>query len=238
MGYAITERALVFGGDTMTATDIAVRLGMASVGDPSLVADISQDVAERAMAVMRAMVEDAIDVMKVSSDPIDVVLVGGGAIVLPLLFPVDPLAFACVIIRLDDTLTGRLGRVFETLRVNDTSGVPVWIQIRNHMIFLIRSGHLRPGDTLPTVRELAIQLGVNYNTIHKVYQDLETDGLILSGRGKRSTIAEIDREALSLPDSPVDVVIEELVRVIRETGVSRADAMARIEEAFAKLEDR
>ena len=89
---------------------------------------------------------------------------------------------------------------------------------------------------MPTVRELAIQLGVNYNTIHKV--DLETDGLILSGRGKRSTIAEIDREALSLPDSPVDVVIEELVRVIRETGVSRADAMARIEEAFAKLEDR
>ena len=128
--------------------------------------------------------------------------------------------------------------MFETLRVNDTSGVPVWIQIRNHMIFLIRSGHLRPGDTLPTVRELAIQLGGNYNTIHKVYQDLETDGLILSGRGKRSTIAEIDREALSLPDSPVDVVIEELVRVIRETGVSRADAMARIEEAFAKLEDR
>ena len=56
--------------------------------------------------------------------------------------------------------------MFETLRVNDTSGVPVWIQIRNHMIFLIRSGHLRPGDTLPTVRELAIQLGVNYNTIH------------------------------------------------------------------------
>ena len=81
-------------------------------------------------------------------------------------------------------------------------------------------------------------MGVNYNTIHKVYQDLETDGLILSGRGKRSTIAEIDREALSLPDSPVDVVIEELVRVVRETGVSHADAMTRIEEAFAKLEDR
>ncbi|MFR1639497.1 MAG: hypothetical protein ACLSVD_10200 [Eggerthellaceae bacterium] len=59
--------------------------------------------------------------------------------------------------------------MFETLRVNDTSGVPVWIQIRNHMIFLIRSG-TRPGDTLPTVR-LAVQLG-DYNTIHKVYQDL------------------------------------------------------------------
>lgn len=126
--------------------------------------------------------------------------------------------------------------MFETLRVNDTSGVPVWIQIRNHMIFLIRSGQLRPGDTLPTVRELAIQLGVNYNTIHKVYQDLETDGLIISGRGKRSTIAEIDREELNLPDSPVDVVIEELVRVVRETGISKADVLARIEESLASIE--
>lgn len=126
--------------------------------------------------------------------------------------------------------------MFETLRVNDTSGVPVWIQIRNHMIFLIRSGQLRPGDTLPTVRELAIQLGVNYNTIHKVYQDLETDGLIISGRGKRSTIAEIDRDELNLPDSPVDVVIEELVRVVRETGISKADVLARIEESLASIE--
>lgn len=127
--------------------------------------------------------------------------------------------------------------MFETLRVSDKSGVPVWVQIRNHMIFLIRSGQLRPGDTLPTVRELAIQLGVNYNTIHKVYQDLETDGLVCSGRGKRSTIAEIDREALSLPDSPVDVVIEELMRVVRETGIAKADVLVRIEEALATLDE-
>ena len=83
VGYEITKRALVFGGDTMTATDIAVRLGMAKVGNPALVESIPQETAERAMAEMRQLVEDAIDVMKVSSDPIDTVLVGGGAIVLP-----------------------------------------------------------------------------------------------------------------------------------------------------------
>ena len=105
------------------------------------------------------------------------------------------------------------------------------------MIFLIRSGQLRPGDTLPTVRELAILLGVNYNTIHKVYQDLETDGLVCSGRGKRSTIAEIERDELDLPDSPVDVVIEELVRVTRETGISKADVLARVEESLATLDE-
>lgn len=90
---------------------------------------------------------------------------------------------------------------------------------------------------MPTVRELAIQLGVNYNTIHKVYQDLETDGLVCSGRGKRSTIAEIERDELDLPDSPVDVVIEELVRVTRETGISKADVLARVEESLATLDE-
>ena len=79
---------------------------------------------------------------------------------------------------------------------------------------------------------------MNYNTIHKVYQDLETDGLILSGRGKRSTIAEIDREELNLPDSPVDVVIEELIRVVRETGISRVDAIgADRGKRFATLDE-
>ena len=56
---------------------------MAKVGNPALVESIPQETAERAMAEMRQLVEDAIDVMKVSSDPIDTVLVGGGAIVLP-----------------------------------------------------------------------------------------------------------------------------------------------------------
>ena len=126
--------------------------------------------------------------------------------------------------------------MFESLKVDDKSGVPVWVQIRNHMIFLIRSGVLRPGDTLPTVRSLAVDLGVNYNTIHKVYQDLETDGLINSGRGRRSTIADIDREALNLPTSPIDAVVEELARVARESGITKRDVLTRVEEALADLE--
>ena len=126
--------------------------------------------------------------------------------------------------------------MFESLKVDDKSGVPVWVQIRNHMIFLIRSGVLRPGDTLPTVRSLAVDLGVNYNPIPKVYQDLETDGLINSGRGRRSTIADIDREALNLPESPIDAVVEELARVARESGITKRDVLTRVEEALADLE--
>ena len=83
VGYQITEKALCFGGDTCTATDIAVRLGMAELGDRALVAHLDAEFAQKAMDVIRALCEDAIDAMKVSSDDVDVILVGGGSIVLP-----------------------------------------------------------------------------------------------------------------------------------------------------------
>lgn len=83
VGYEITKKALVFGGDILTATDVAVRLGMYQLGDVSKVADIPMDLAQKAMAVIRGMVEDSIDSMKVSSADMDVILVGGGSIILP-----------------------------------------------------------------------------------------------------------------------------------------------------------
>lgn len=83
VGYQITNRAVCFGGDTITATDVVDRLGRANVGDPELTKQISEETALKAYAVIRSLVEDAIDMMKISSDPIDVILVGGGAILLP-----------------------------------------------------------------------------------------------------------------------------------------------------------
>ena len=81
VGYLITEQALVFGGKTITATDIAVRLGMADIGDKSLVAHMDEGFAHKALGVMTAMIEENIDKMKISSDDVDVVMVGGGSII-------------------------------------------------------------------------------------------------------------------------------------------------------------
>ncbi len=83
VGYEITKKAMVFGGQTMTATDIAVRLGLADIGKPSQVKDIPEKLANKAMQAIRELVEDSIDAMKVSNEAIDVVLVGGGSVVLP-----------------------------------------------------------------------------------------------------------------------------------------------------------
>ncbi len=83
VGYQITEKALVFGGNVCTATDIAVRLGLTELGDKTRVACLSEEFAKKAMAAIVELAEDAIDSMKLSSEDVDVVLVGGGSIILP-----------------------------------------------------------------------------------------------------------------------------------------------------------
>jgi N-methylhydantoinase A/oxoprolinase/acetone carboxylase beta subunit len=81
VGYKLTEKALCFGGDTMTATDIAVKLGMTDIGDPNKVAHIPMEFAEKTMNLMTAKIEEGIDKMKLSAKDVPVVLVGGGGII-------------------------------------------------------------------------------------------------------------------------------------------------------------
>ena len=83
VGYRITEEALVFGGSTLTATDVAVRLGMAEIGDKSRVASLDEGIAVRAMDEIRNKVEEAIDSMKLSGSDVTVVLAGGGSVIIP-----------------------------------------------------------------------------------------------------------------------------------------------------------
>lgn len=83
VGYRIGEEALVFGGSTLTTTDIAVRLGLADVGDKSLVSHIDQEFAAAVQAEISSIIEQAIDKMKTSSEDVQLVLVGGGSIIIP-----------------------------------------------------------------------------------------------------------------------------------------------------------
>lgn len=80
VGYKVITEALCFGGDTLTTTDIIVAKGMSDLGDKSKVAHLSSDLIEKAYSQMKAMIEDCIDAMKISNKDADVVLVGGGSI--------------------------------------------------------------------------------------------------------------------------------------------------------------
>lgn len=64
VGYRLTEEALVFGGNTLTATDIAVAAGFAEIGDRKHVADLCPELVENALSVIQHRIEDALDRMK------------------------------------------------------------------------------------------------------------------------------------------------------------------------------
>ncbi|MFP6688784.1 MAG: hydantoinase/oxoprolinase family protein, partial [Alphaproteobacteria bacterium] len=82
VGFELTHKAMVFGGDTLTATDIAVASGAADIGDAANVSGLDTDLVKRAMDKLHQMVEDAIDRMKTSATDVPVILVGGGSVLI------------------------------------------------------------------------------------------------------------------------------------------------------------
>lgn len=80
VGYRIVEEARIFGGNTLTTSDIAVASGEATLGDAALVSDLPREVIRAARARMDFMLEDCVERARVSPDPMPVIVVGGGSI--------------------------------------------------------------------------------------------------------------------------------------------------------------
>ncbi|PNP78653.1 hypothetical protein FNYG_07999 [Fusarium nygamai] len=83
VGHYLVEEALVFGGNTCTASDIAVALGRADMGDKSRLAGLKPDFVQSAKDCIKTLLDGAVDVIKTSADPLPVLLVGGGAVLAP-----------------------------------------------------------------------------------------------------------------------------------------------------------
>ncbi len=82
VGYQLTEKAKVFGGNVLTASDIAVAAGYAKFGDASKVADLDKDLVSSAVDAIHQLVNVGVDRMKTSSEPMPVILVGGGSVLI------------------------------------------------------------------------------------------------------------------------------------------------------------
>ncbi len=88
VGYRITSEAIVFGGEKITATDIAVALGIASIDDPRANNNrpkdiIDKELAEKAMLYIKEKIEDAVDRIKTKPEKTPLIIVGGGSIIIP-----------------------------------------------------------------------------------------------------------------------------------------------------------
>lgn len=87
VGYKLGSEALVFGGKTLTCTDIAVAAGLAEVGDKSLVKHLGKGVIDGALAKIHHRLSEAVDRMKTDAAPVPLLAVGGGAMLIPETMP-------------------------------------------------------------------------------------------------------------------------------------------------------
>jgi hypothetical protein len=81
VGFRLAQEGLIFGGETLTSSDIAVRAGQAAIGDPAKVAHLPAETVEAALDSIHSQIEEAIDQIKVNAAPLPLLLVGGGNII-------------------------------------------------------------------------------------------------------------------------------------------------------------
>jgi GntR family transcriptional regulator len=80
-------------------------------------------------------------------------------------------------------------QILATLRLGDT-GVPIYVQLREQFLRAMGAGLMTPGDQMPTMRQVAVALKVDLNTVRRAYDELERLGAVTLVRGRGSYVAE------------------------------------------------
>jgi GntR family transcriptional regulator len=115
----------------------------------------------------------------------------------------------------------------------ERSGVPIYVQLRDQILQAIRSGVLEPGERLPTMRQVAVALRIDLNTVRHAYDELERLGALTLERGRGSFVSEVspaESRGIALTQT-AEVLAAGVLDRAREAGVA-SDALA---EALARL---
>ena len=121
--------------------------------------------------------------------------------------------------------------------VDDTSDLPIWVQLRNRIAYLIRTGVFKPGEQIPSVRSLSTSAKINYTTVTKAYKDLERSNMIVSVRGRGMYVQKNVASNHEAAESAIDIVVEDCVRQYRSAGMTFEDARARMRDIASRLEE-
>ncbi|MDR1421295.1 MAG: GntR family transcriptional regulator [Coriobacteriales bacterium] len=121
--------------------------------------------------------------------------------------------------------------------VDSSSDIPLWVQLRTRLVYLINSGHYRPGDQLPTVRGLASELSINYNTVNKAYLSMINDGYITSTRGRGVFVCDHDEgDAGNESTLAADALLGDCMESCRELGLTTKELQRLLQRQLRSLE--
>jgi GntR family transcriptional regulator len=124
-------------------------------------------------------------------------------------------------------------------RLNPQSGTPIYRQLMDQIRWLVASSRLKPGDELPSVRELAVRHAVNAMTISKAYSLLEAEGILTRQRGKLMTVAPDSgrKESRAARLERLDKLIAPLATAAGQLQLDTDDVLAAVRQALEKKDD-
>jgi len=115
--------------------------------------------------------------------------------------------------------------------LNYKNGVPFYRQIIQKIEYYINIGKLKPGDKLPTVRSLAIQLKINPNTVAKAYNELEIKGYLITQIGNGTFISDKKVETIEIEkEKLINQFIEETIKKAQNLGLTKIDLIKILKE--------
>ena len=114
--------------------------------------------------------------------------------------------------------------------INPQSGLPIYKQLMEQIRRMISSGQLKPGDTLPSVRDLALTHAVNAMTISKAYSMLEAEGLLARQRGKAMTVSSRNKLSENKPEW-----LKHLQPAVSQLAIAADQLELNLEDVIASL---
>ncbi|MEA4906739.1 MAG: GntR family transcriptional regulator [Anaerolineaceae bacterium] len=130
-------------------------------------------------------------------------------------------------------------RLTDKIKLDFRAGEPIYLQIARQIEQLVAQGELKQGDQLPTVRELATELRINFNTVSRAYHQLDEAHLISTQRGRGTYIWEEPTEdkMKQLHEKGLEEIARQYLQQAAQMGYSIQEAIAalnRIAPVFEK----
>jgi DNA-binding transcriptional regulator YhcF (GntR family) len=124
------------------------------------------------------------------------------------------------------------------LKIDISSDVPAYRQIADQVRALVVEGVLEAGDSLPTVRKLALDLGIHFNTIAEAYRTLAREGLLDITHGHGARVAGTSSKSPADPEEAENFRqrLRELVAMVRSRGLSTRRIIGELRAAVEGLE--
>lgn len=120
------------------------------------------------------------------------------------------------------------------ISINEVSSIPIYMQIRDQIVMGISDGRLKEGDLLPTVRSLALEVGINTMTVSKAYQLLKQEGYILTDRRSGAKIAPVkNRTSLGEESSHL---LRRIASEAKLSGMSEEEFLMNCKRAYGGIE--